>query len=55
MNNGANKKIKRMTINFRENIEEQELYEWIKKNGVIGGDGVFVKSVLYKEYLRNKR
>ena len=55
MKNEINKKTKRMTINFRENIEEQELYEWIKQNGVIGGDGVFVKSVLYKEYLRNKR
>ena len=53
MNNDV-KKSKRLTINFRDNQEEQDLYSWIKENGVIGGDSIFIKSVLYQEYLKRK-
>ena len=51
----TNKKCKRMTINFRDTKEEQDLYDWIKENGVIGGDSVYVKTILYKEYLRSRK
>lgn len=45
----------RITINFRRTSEaEQQLLKWIKKNGVVGGDSVFIKSVLYKEYLKDE-
>ncbi|EOU1571764.1 hypothetical protein HBF21_15735 [Clostridium perfringens] len=50
----GNKKQTRITVNFRENEEEKKLYKWIQKNGVIGGDSVFIKSILYKEYLKDK-
>ncbi|EOU1140634.1 hypothetical protein AB8J25_002972 [Clostridium perfringens] len=50
----ANKKQTRITVNFRENKEEQKLYEWIKERGIIGGDSVFIKSILHKEYLKDK-
>lgn len=41
----------RITVNFRlTSEEEQDLYNWIKANGVIGGDSAFIKSILYKEY-----
>lgn len=41
----------RITVNFRLSAdEEQKLYEWIKKNGVVGGDSAFIKSILYKAY-----
>lgn len=45
----------RLTINFRKTSEqEQDLLKWIKKNGVVGGDSAFIKSILYKEYLREE-
>ncbi|HHQ4187602.1 TPA: hypothetical protein ACY4RS_000307 [Clostridium perfringens] len=47
-------KLTRITINFRKNEEEQKLYDWIKKNSVIGGDSVFIKTILYKEYLKER-
>lgn len=41
----------RITVNFRlTSNEEQELYNWIKTNGVVGGDSAFIKAILYKEY-----
>lgn len=41
----------RITVNFRlTSDEEQELYNWIKENGVVGGDSGFIKGILYKEY-----
>lgn len=44
-------KQKRITVNFRLlSEEEQNLYEWIKANGAVGGDSAFIKSILYKEY-----
>lgn len=43
----------RITVNFRgTSLEEQNLYNWIKKNSVINGDSAFIKQILYKEYLR---
>ncbi|ELC8423196.1 hypothetical protein ACV31L_12770 [Clostridium perfringens] len=50
----GNKKQTRITVNFRENEEEQKLYKWIKERGIIGGDSVFIKSILHKEYLKDK-
>lgn len=42
----------RITVNFRgTSLEEQNLYNWIKKNSVINGDSAFIKQILYKEYL----
>lgn len=42
---------KRITVNFRLlSEEEQKVYEWIKANGVVGGDSAFVKTILYKAY-----
>lgn len=41
----------RITVNFRLTAEEeQKLFQWIKKNGVVGGDSAFIKSILYKVY-----
>jgi len=41
----------RITVNFRlMSDEEQKLYNWIKQNGIVGGDSAFIKSILYKEY-----
>lgn len=53
-NEVVEKKPTRITVNFRDNIEEQDLHYWIKQNSVIGGDSVFIKSILYKEYLKSK-
>ena len=56
LNLGPNKnrnqtKQKRITVNFRLlSKEEQDLYDWVKANGVVGGDSAFIKSILYKEY-----
>lgn len=50
----GNKKQKRITVNFRENEEEQKLYNWVKERGIIGGDSVFIKNILYEEYLKDK-
>ncbi|MDZ4991222.1 hypothetical protein [Clostridium perfringens] len=50
----GNKKQTRITVNFRYNTEEQKLYKWIQEKGVVGGDSVFIKSILYKEYLKDK-
>lgn len=51
----ATDKQDRLTINFRKtSIQEQELLKWIKKNGVVGGDSAFIKTILYREYLREK-
>ena len=37
----------RITVNFRlTSDEEQELYNWIKENGVVGGDSGFIKGIL---------
>lgn len=47
-------KQKRITISFRENDHEQELYNWIKASGVIGGDSAFIKALLYKAYQDQK-
>lgn len=45
----------RITINFRVSAEEeQKLFLWVKKRGAVGGDSAFIKSVLYKEYLRDE-
>ncbi len=45
----------RVTVNFKLNAEEeQKLYEWVKKNGVVGGDSAFIKRILYKEYLKEQ-
>ena len=45
----------RLTINFRKaSVQEQELLKWIKQNGVVGGDSVFIKTILYKEFLKEK-
>lgn len=44
-------KQKRITVNFRLlSEEEQNLYNWIKENGAVGGDSAFIKAILYKEY-----
>lgn len=44
----------RITVNFRlSSDEEQKLYEWIKENGVVNGDSAFIKSILYKEYIKD--
>ena len=41
----------RITVNFRlTSDEEQELYNWIKADGVVGGDRAIIKGILYKEY-----
>ncbi|MBU5455407.1 hypothetical protein [Caproiciproducens sp. MSJ-32] len=45
----------RITVNFRvTSEEEQKLYRWIKENGVINGDSAFIKSILYKEFIREQ-
>ena len=50
-----NKDRNRITINFRTSAEEeQKLYVWIKKHGAVGGDSAFIKSILYKEYLKEE-
>lgn len=44
----------RITVNFRlSSEEEQKLYKWIKEQGVVNGDSAFIKSILYKEYIKN--
>lgn len=52
---GSNKKYNikqnRIMVNFRlTSEEEQNLYKWIKENGVINGDSAFIKGILYKAY-----
>lgn len=43
----------RITVNFRlSSEEEQKLYKWIKDQGVVNGDSAFIKSILYKEYIK---
>lgn len=47
-------KQKRITVNFRlSSFEEQKLYEWIKEKGVVNGDSAFIKSILYKEFIKD--
>lgn len=54
MDKSTNKQ-KRITVNFRlTSEEEQNLYNWIKSNGVVGGDSAFVKAILYKAYKESK-
>ena len=46
---GDRVKQNRITVNFRlTSQEEQNLFNWIKKNSVVNGD---IKQILYKEYL----
>lgn len=55
MDNDRSNKQKRITVNFRlTSEEEQDLYNWIKKNGVVGGDSAFIKGILYRAYLESK-
>lgn len=45
----------RITVNFRmSSKEEEELFNWVKQNGAVGGDSVFIKNILYKEYLKQE-
>ena len=49
---GDRVKQNRITVNFRlTSQEEQNLFNWIKKNSVVTGDSAFIKQILYKEYL----
>lgn len=50
------KKQNRITVNFRlTSQEEQKLYKWIKSNGVVNGDGAFIKGILYKEFQKQQQ
>lgn len=37
---------KRFNVTFRDNESEEELYNWIKKKGEIGGVSNFIKTEL---------
>lgn len=60
LNLGANKKYNikqnRITVNFRlTSEEEQKLFKWIKESAAINGDSAFIKSILYKEFIKQQK
>lgn len=46
LNKTKRKPQKRFNVTFRENESEEELYNWIKKKGEIGGVSNFIKTEL---------
>ncbi len=46
---------KRVTITFKENEKEQELYDFIKEESEILGAAPYVKHILYEKMLEKKR
>lgn len=45
---------KRFNITFRENQQEEELYNWIKSKGQVGGISNFIKTEMYKLMLQEQ-
>lgn len=45
---------KRYTISFRENEQEQELWQWIEKKRGIIPVAVIIKELLYKAMIEEK-
>lgn len=46
---------RRITITFKDNEKEQELYDFIKEESEILGVSSYVKQVLYEKMLEKKR
>jgi hypothetical protein len=45
----------RITVTFKDNEKEQELYEFIKEESEILGVSAYIKQVLYEKMLEKKR
>lgn len=49
------KKQTRITVSFRENEKEQELYDWIISKSDVIGEANAVKQILYEKMLEENK
>jgi hypothetical protein len=48
-------KQKKISLTFRENEKEKQLYNWIREKGQVGSIASYIKTILYREMEKEEK